>query len=275
MKVISFINMKGGVGKSTLATNVADYLATREEKRVLFIDIDPQFNATQCLMTTSQYVEHKEADLDTVCQIFRGRKVNIKTTSGPKIDEGKIFEDIEPVSIKDNLSLIPGDLGLYRIEMKSGDGVEFKLSNYLEVVEDDYDYVIIDTPPTPSVWMSSALIASQYYVIPIKPDPLSVTGIDLLESIISEKRDNFNLKITRLGVVFNMVEHNSNLYHDTNAYFRRNREWRRFIFSGYIPKRVAIARNQTKGDLILDLDDVDLKLSLTKVVDELLTRIGV
>jgi len=123
--------------------------------------------------------------------------------------------------------------------------------------------------------MSSALIASQYYVIPIKPDPLSVTGIDLLESIISEKRDNFNLKITRLGVVFNMVEHNSNLYHDTNAYFRRNREWRRFIFSGYIPKRVAIARNQTKGDLILDLDDVDLKLSLTKVVDELLTRIGV
>lgn len=274
MKVISFINMKGGVGKSTLATNVADCLATREGKKVLFIDIDPQFNATQCLMTTSEYVAHRGADLDTVCQIFRGRKINVRTTSGPKVDEGKSFDDIEPVTIKENLFLIPGDLGLYRIEMKSGDGVEFKLANYLEVVEDDYDFVIIDTPPTPSVWMSSALIASQHYIIPVKPDPLSVTGIDLLESIISEKRENFNLKITRLGVVFNMVEHNSNLYADTSTYFRRNKEWRKYIFTGYIPKRVSIARNQTKGDLILDLDDSELRLSLTKVVDELLTRLG-
>ena len=267
--------MKGGVGKSTLATNIADYLATREGKRVLFIDIDPQFNATQCLMNTAQYMKHKESDLDTVCQIFRGKKVNVKTTSGPKIDEGKLFKDIKPITIKENLSLIPGDLALYKIEMKSGDGVEFKLLNYLEVVENDYDYVIIDTPPTPSVWMSSALISSNYYIIPIKPDPLSITGMDLLESIIVEKKDNFNLKINRLGVIFNMVDNNSSLYRDTNSYFSRSKEWNRYIFSDYIPKRVAIARNQTKGDLILDLDDVDLKLSLTKVVDELLRRIGV
>lgn len=274
MKVISFINMKGGVGKSTLSTNVADCLARREGRKVLFVDIDPQFNATQCLMSTSAYVAHKKAELDTVCQIFRGRKVNIKSTSGPKVDEGKAFDEIKPVAIKENLSLIPGDLGLYRIEMKPGDGVEFKLLNYLEAVEKNYDYVIIDTPPTPSVWMSSALIASRHYIIPVKPDPLSVTGIDLLESIISEKRDNFGLKITRLGLVFNMVELNSNLYSDTSTYFRKSPEWRDFLFKGYIAKRVSIARNQTKGSLILDLDDNELRLGLTKVVSELLSRMG-
>lgn len=97
------------------------------------------------------------------------------------------MKDITPVAIKDNLHIIPGSLGLYKIEMKPGEGVENRLKKYLKLRENDYDYVIIDTPPTPSVWMSSALIASNYYLIPVKPDPLSITGIDLLDSIISEK----------------------------------------------------------------------------------------
>ena len=70
MKVISFINMKGGVGKTTLATNVCHYLATNENKRVLLVDIDPQFNATQCFMSGDDYIDYCSKKRDTICNIF-------------------------------------------------------------------------------------------------------------------------------------------------------------------------------------------------------------
>ena len=80
-------------------------------------------------------------------------------------------------------TLFPEALG-YKIEMKPEKDRKNKLRRFLKIHENDYDYVIIDTPPTPSVWMSSALIASDYYLISSQThDPLSITGIDSLDSI--------------------------------------------------------------------------------------------
>lgn len=122
--------------------------------------------------------------------------------------------------------------------------------------------------------MSSALIASDYYLIPAKPDPLSITGIDLLDSIINEKRENFDLKIECVGIVFNMVEGNSNLYDESLHYFNNQKRWRDKIFKSYLSKRTELARNQTRGLFINDLTDEDMKFSLSKIADELLSRIG-
>ena len=66
MKVISLINMKGGVGKTTMAVNICDCLATRYDSKVLLVDIDPQFNATQCLMSGDEYVKYLKAGKDTI-----------------------------------------------------------------------------------------------------------------------------------------------------------------------------------------------------------------
>lgn len=71
MIVISFVNMKGGVGKTTLSVNVADFLVKRHSKKVLFIDMDPQFNATQCLIKGSDYMEYIQEGGTTVVDIFR------------------------------------------------------------------------------------------------------------------------------------------------------------------------------------------------------------
>ncbi|MES2407601.1 MAG: AAA family ATPase [Pseudomonadota bacterium] len=70
MKTISFVNMKGGVGKTTLALNVADCLARTHNKKVVVIDVDPQFNATQCLFTGDEYVDMLKAKADTILNVF-------------------------------------------------------------------------------------------------------------------------------------------------------------------------------------------------------------
>ena len=70
MKTVSLINMKGGVGKTTVAVNLADFLANRESQRVLLVDVDPQFNATQCLLQGDQYVDYIEKGGYTIVDIF-------------------------------------------------------------------------------------------------------------------------------------------------------------------------------------------------------------
>lgn len=273
MKIISFVNMKGGVGKSTLAVNFAWCLATRLRKKVLVVDMDPQFNATQCLLNPEKYMQHKQQNKDTILSIFSNTTLQVSTVAGATTTSPKDVGDIESISLHPNLFLLPGDLSLHRIEMTPGDGLEFKLKRYLEAVSHhNFEYVIIDTPPTPSIWMSSALIASNYYIIPLKPDPLSVTGIDLLNSIIQTKKTNFGLKLQCLGIAMNMVEEHTHVYRDTMAYLAST-SWKDSLFSNFIPKRTDIAKNQTQGQHILNLKDSALKLKLVRLTDEILAKI--
>lgn len=75
MKTISFVNMKGGVGKTTTALNVADYLARVEQKRVVVLDVDPQFNVTQCLFSPDEYVQHLKSLQRHHLKCFRHRRI--------------------------------------------------------------------------------------------------------------------------------------------------------------------------------------------------------
>lgn len=275
MKVISFVNMKGGVGKSTLAINVAHCLSDRLSKKILVIDIDPQFNATQCLLNPLAYMKHMQDKKDTILDIFSDEKIHVGTVSGVTEKENKKLCDIVPTLISNNLYLLPGNLSLYRFEMKNGEGTEFKLKRFLQDISEShtFDYVIIDTPPTPSVWMSSALIASDYYIIPVKPDPLSVTGIDLLDGIIQSRKTNYDLNLRCLGIVMNMVEIKTDIYKDTKSYIEQSNKWKKHLLRSSIAKRTAIAKHQTKGKHILYLNDGPLKLSLVQLVDEIIEKI--
>lgn len=275
MKVISLINMKGGVGKTTLSVNLCDCLARRHGHRVLLVDIDPQFNATQCLMSPEEYIQHRKDKLDTIINIFdRTTRPIVSTVDGMGEQQAKKLNDIKPIQVKANFDLLPGNLELYRIEMSSGEGRENRLNKYLQELEkeDLYDTVIIDTPPTPSIWMTSALLASNYYLIPVKPDPISFTGIDLLQGIIEDKKENFDLKIECIGVVLTMVE-DSTLVYQQAVEFLTSSKWARYKYVKELPKRTAIARNQMSKSFILDLDDYNGKSSITGIVDELLQRI--
>lgn len=274
MKIISFINMKGGVAKTTLSLNIADCLCSRHEKSILVIDVDPQFNATQCLMSGEQYVDHIENQRDTIINVFdRSLRPTVGIVNGPNEAAPKNLEDIEPFEVKENYDLLPGALDLYRLEMAPGEGRENRLNRYLETVEEYYDFVIIDTPPTPSVWMTSALISSDYYVIPVKADPISLTGIDLLYGIINEKKENFGLDISCLGLVFTIAEDNTIVFRRAKENLAASDRWKDLVFSRFLPKRTEVARQQLNQQFILSSNDIGLKQSIVNITNELLSRI--
>lgn len=276
MSVISFINMKGGVGKTTLAVNVAHCLASRKGKKVLLIDIDPQFNATQCVMSPTDYIEYvKGENNDTITSVFdQDVRVKASVSNGPVEEKPKTLVDIEVLAVSDGLYVLPGALELHRIEIVAGDGRENRLRQFLSAMKEakGFDYIIIDTPPTPSIWMTSALIASDYYLIPTKPDPISFTGIELLQSIINRKKENLDLKIKCIGIVLNMVESTTVIYKEADRELR-NGKWKKFRYSSWIPKRTSVAKEQLSNKFILDLDITDLKKGLVNVVSELEDRI--
>lgn len=226
-KVISFINMKGGVGKTTLTINIGDKLSKRN-KKVLIIDMDPQFNATQSLLlykvkqtsTCSEELSTTNLDekivMDEISsteyykRLSEDKKTVLQMFESPNLTKPRdnICEEI-----KNNLFLIPGDLQLSKEitgDTSNKVGAVYKFLNDNNILN-DYDYVLIDCPPTWSILTHSSLVASDYYVIPSKVDLYSSIGIKLLEEQIHAKiySDSMyqlsNRKLKQLGVIFTLV----------------------------------------------------------------------
>ena len=274
VKVISLINMKGGVGKTTLAVNIADCLTRQHGASVLLLDVDPQFNGTQCLMSPDDYVAYREAGKDTMLDLFDRKRVKASTVRGASESLPKTLNEIEPIEAKDNLFLLPGSLDLYRLEMAPGEGRENRLRAYLAAIGDDsvYDYVIVDTPPTPSVWMTSALIASDYYLIPVRPDPLSLTGLDLLKSIVDDRKESYGLTVQCAGVVLTMTRQGTNVLSNARSYLLGDTYWKDKVFASEIPGRVGFAQHQLNNVFMLDAEVPDLRTAIINVTNELVVR---
>jgi chromosome partitioning protein len=273
MKAICFVNMKGGVGKTTLALNVADCLARTHNKKVVVIDVDPQFNATQCLFSPDEYVGFLQSNTDTILNVFDSEmRPTASVVSGTSNSEPRELKDIA-LQQKDHLWALPGNIDLYRLEMTTGEGREFAIRRLIEenLAPQGFDYAIIDTPPTPSVWMTSALIASDYFVIPVKPDPLSLIGIDLLWSIIERRRKSYGLKLKCLGVVLTMVERpDSVIFNTARENLANNAYWKDYVLKQYLPKRSQLAQQQLTQPFILKMEDFELRASLTSLVENIL-----
>ncbi len=276
MKVISLINMKGGVAKTTLSVNIADCLSRRFGKSVLLIDVDPQYNATQCLMKSEDYYVHKMTKKDTIIDVFeREEHLEVSIVDGKKERAAVSLESITPIKIYDNFHLIPGALDLYKIEMSAGEGKEFGIKRYLETLNGKYDYVIIDTPPTPSVWMTSALLASNYYLIPTKADPISLTGIDLLSTVIDTKIRRYGVNnLECCGVILTVTERGTTILEEAKKNLMSVDRWKSKLYKCTLSKRVELARGQLNQQFILDINDTQIKSDLINIVTEFLTRIG-
>ena len=206
-KVVSFINMKGGVGKTTLCIGIGEYLANYCGKKILFIDLDPQFNTTQSLVNEfnleEEYLSNYSEGTNqrTVMRLFETQQTIAKRLDLPEPDDILVH-------LNDNMDLLPGTINLILVETdkdgsKAKNVKKFILNNNLK---EKYDFIFIDCPPTISVYTDAALIASDFYLVPIRIDRYSILGIKLLKQVIDRLDDNEGIGIKPLGIVYTMVK---------------------------------------------------------------------
>jgi len=227
------------------------------------------------LLNGDDYVNYLEMGGSTVIDIFNYTKATASVVSGINEEDARPYENIKPCRTSRGFDIIPSKLDLFRFEMAPGQGTEHKLRNYLNHIrqQDEYDLCIIDCPPTPSVWMTSALLASDYYLIPSKPDPISMTGLDLLEGIIKERKENYSCNCKCAGLVLTVVEKITKVYQEAVNYFSQSQKWKRFLYDPMVPKRTEIAKGQLDGRFILDIEDVELKRQFSAIIQEFLKRV--
>ena len=201
---ISLINMKGGVGKSTLAVNLAWHFAAYRNwaKRVLLVDLDPQFNASQYLLGVSDYEAILRSEKPTIWDVF---EQGIRTPSGRATlsDPREAIYSHRRFHSGGTIDLIPSRLEL-AFSLKNPGHKDRHLSRLIREVEDEYDLILIDCAPTESVLTMAAYLSSDWLLVPVKPEYLSTIGLPLLVNSMQDfKMEDENEKLELAGVVFN------------------------------------------------------------------------
>lgn len=251
--IISIINMKGGVGKTTLTVNLATCLAKDHGMRVLVVDLDTQINATLSLMPPFQFTKLRKEKrtlkqlINQVIQGFSQESLPIQSVIQFNICNVKGFD------------LLPGDIEVYNDFLlaatifsqshtnqqdfeKNWNQFENSLVKLiLQPLTPSYDFILLDFPPGDYLLTRSGLIASDFYLIPARPEPLSVVGMGILQGRIGKLRQSDRSKINLLGIVFFSLGHATTL-----AQKIKNRVTSEFgydkIFMTEIPRNVAVAQ---------------------------------
>lgn len=201
---VSLINMKGGVGKSTLTVNLAWHFAAYGDwnKKVLVVDLDPQFNASQYLLGVSEYENILNTNKPTIWDIF---EQGTRTPSGRATlsDPQSAVLKHQSFSRGGVIHLIPSRLEL-AFSLKNPGHKERLLSRLIKDIEDNYDLILIDCAPTESVLTVAAYLSSDWLLVPVKPEYLSTIGLPLLVNSMQDFKEEYENKNLRLaGVVFN------------------------------------------------------------------------
>ncbi|MBX9138644.1 MULTISPECIES: ParA family protein [unclassified Clostridium] len=310
MDIISFINYKGGVGKTTLTANVAAELAYRG-KRVLVVDLDPQTNLTLSFIDLDKwqeldeegktikhwYDEFLDADLD-------------ESLSELIVVPDKVNNILNQLNSQGYVHLISSHLELINLDMelatRYGGNSErtirssflrlfSRLKKGLEEVEDDYDLVLIDCPPNFNIVTQNAIIASNMYLVPAKADFLSTLGIDQLVRHIdaltikynnyvkqddSSRWEEINPQLT--GVVFTMINiYNGNPIQAQNTYIHQVSRAGYTVFDNFIRNNNTLFANSPEYGVPVALNTnvegiyLDIRQEIESVVDELISKTGI
>lgn len=227
MKVFSIANQKGGVGKTTTAVNLATGLAA-VGKKVLLIDLDSQGNATTAFAIPPE--ERNPSSYNLI------------------VDEGvKISETLKEVNNIPNLYVSPAtiDLSACDVELATRISREFILKNKLKEVSNQFDYALIDCPPSLGLLTVNALTASDYVMIPLQCEFYSLEGLSYLLQTIELVSNNLNEDIDIGGVLLTMYDRRNKLTKDVEA------EVREFfgekVFDTLIPRNVKLSEAPSHG----------------------------
>jgi len=224
-KIIAICNQKGGTGKTTSAINIATYLALAG-KRVLTMDLDPQANATSGLGINKHNIK--------------------KSTYHVLLEELDINEILQPTAVA-NLSLAPSNLDLTgaEVELVGTLGREYRLKKALDKVRENFDFVIIDSPPSLGLLTINALCASDSLIIPVQCEFYALEGLTQLVNTIRLVKDNLNPNLAIEGVVLTMADYRTNLtkevIQEARNYFKEK------VYNTVIPRNIRLTEAPSFG----------------------------
>ena len=224
-RTIAIANQKGGVGKTTTAINLTSCLAEAGQ-RVLTIDFDPQGNATSGLGLEKGQIE------DTVYEMMLG---------------DCSFEDCLQREVQEDLDVLPSDSNLSgaEIELLDVENKEFVLKSHLDQVKNDYDFIIIDCPPSLSLLTLNALVAADTVLVPIQCEYYALEGLSQVLRTINIVKRKMNPSLEMEGVVFTMYDARTNLSLEVVENVKNNLNEK--IYKTIIPRNVRLAEAPSHG----------------------------
>ncbi len=227
--IIAVLNQKGGVGKTTTVINLAAYLK-KLNKTVLVVDIDPQGNATSGLGVNKQLL----------------------SITTKELLEGSHTVDKAVLQVNDNIHLVPTNqtLAALEIELVNSNEREFRLKRSLE--RSNYDYIIIDCPPSLSLLTINALTAADSILIPVQTEYYALEGLSQLLEVVQLVRNGLNPNLELLGVLLTMYDSRTILAEQVKAEI--NTHFGNKVFDTVVPRNVRLAEAPSYGKTINNYD---------------------
>ncbi len=224
-RIIAIANQKGGVGKTTTAINLAACLA-EAGKKILAIDLDPQGNMTSGLGVDKNEVEN------TVYQLM--------------LDECTIKESMVH-TVVDNLKLIASNVNLAgaEIELLGIADKEYILKNAVDYIKEDYDFIIIDCPPSLNMLTVNAMTTANTVLVPIQCEYYALEGLSQLIHTINLVQERLNPELDIEGIVFTMYDVRTNLSNQVVANVKENLDAK--IYQTMIPRNIRLAEAPSYG----------------------------
>ena len=224
-RIIAIANQKGGVGKTTTSINLSACLA-EQGKKVLVVDIDPQGNAT------SGSGIDKNALENTVYELF--------------IEECNMEDCIQEEALE-HLDVLPSNVNLSgaEIDLIGIDGREYILKNLLTDIKDNYDFVIIDCPPSLNILTVNAMVTADTVLVPIQCEYYALEGLSQLIHTINLVKKRLNPELEMEGVVFTMYDARTNLSLEVVENVKRN--LKQNVYKTIIPRNIRLAEAPSHG----------------------------
>jgi len=230
--IISIVNQKGGVGKTTTAVNLASSIAAAE-KKCLLVDGDPQGNATTSLGINPSSLEPSLYDL----------------ILGGYVEDKFILDTEIPM-----LNLIGANPDLFgaEVEMFSKNNKEYLLNNILAQFKNKYDYIFIDCPPSLGFLTLNALTAADFFLVPLQCEYLAMEGLTQLLNTVRLVKKSLNPSLILIGILLTMFDKRNNLSHQVADEVRHH--FGSAVFHTVIPRNVSLSEASSHGKPILLYD---------------------